>query len=242
MSTTSGHRSRSSARRVRARMRTRPIGAHRRHQRRSTARSAATRVVAGDRRGTTRRPAPTHGSHERCAGVSVSNPACASWSGSRDDSRDARARTPSSAAARTTTRCRRRPTPSSEPDDRRRPRQPALRQQGGHVVPGPLEALRGAAGSRRRGRARPSRLTKRSAVSMTSPSTRPGTATISRTRRTPSRSIADVDDEVDAAATVGTTNRLDDVLAGQQRQGAHLDRPPRGRCWRGRCTCRAGRC
>ncbi len=65
--------------------------------------------------------------------------------------------------------------------------------------------------------------TNRSAISTTSPSTRPGTATISPTRRGPSGSSADVHDEVDRRRDRRDDEPRRDVLAGQQRKRAHLD-------------------
>ena len=77
---------------------------------------------------------------------------------------------------------------------------------------------------------------------MTPPSTRPGTPTISRTRRRPAGVDAEVHDQVDGTpATVGTHERRRDVLAGQQRQRAHLHQRLAGRVGVHACTSPAGR-
>ena len=66
------------------------------------------------------------------------------------------------------------------------------------------------------------RRTKTGSVSTMSFSTRPGTATISLTRRTPRGVEAEVHDEVDRARDRGHDEPRRDVLARQQRQGAEL--------------------
>ena len=82
-----------------------------------------------------------------------------------------------------------------------------LGEEGGDVVAGPAEAV-GCGGKPSARRRTPSRWVKMSAVSTTSPSIRPGTATISRTRRTPSCSRAACTTRSMDPATVGTKNRL----------------------------------
>ena len=89
---------------------------------------------------------------------------------------------------------------------------------------------RRAAGSRRRGPAGRRGVVKTSAVSMTSPSTRPGTRDDLAHPALPARVGAEVHDEVDAARPrSGRRTPCRHVLAGQQRQRAHLDHAPRGR-------------
>ncbi len=86
---------------------------------------------------------------------------------------------------------------------------------------------------------RPSLVVKMSAVSTTSPSTLPGTATISRSLRCPWCVAADVDDQVDAGRDGRHDEAVADVLAGQQRQRAHLGDRLAGRVGVDACTCRA---
>ena len=110
------------------------------------------------------------------------------------------------------------PSPTSAPISRRPGQRGAVHVDADPLVElGPRRHPAGASAARRRARS------KIGSVSITSFSTRPGTPTISLTRRTPCCVDAEVDDEVDRRRHRGDHEAGRDVLPGQQRQGAHLD-------------------
>ena len=221
LSTASGHRSRSRARRRRARVRThgqRQVGGHRREARGDRQHAD----VACDQR--------EHEEHARrrrpragCAPTARrTRPARSRRSSRSSGAAPARARGPRSCRGH----------PAAPPDEE----QPEAEQQARGAGRSrarlaraertgrtrPARTGRRAAGTRRPRTSSPPRRTNRSAISTTSPSTRPGTATISRTRTPPVALEAAWTTRSIDAATVGTTNASRHVLAGEQRQGAHL--------------------
>ena len=200
-----------------------------------------------ERRGDHHGPAHTGNHGERDPGCSRAHQASRAAAGSRASPASSRSwrsgrRTGAGGAAHPEPGATHRPPDEQQPEPQ--PERPAAAPISGcppselhEVEPGrgePLRVRREPAGALEATAGRREHLRRLDHVP---PSTRPGTATISRTRRRPSGSVPVCTTRSTLVATAGTTKSLVTFGPASSGSSAQLAIAARARSWRARCTC-----